>query len=78
MNYKTIIVDCPSYQGNSGGPLFEISEDKKKIGVIGIVSRSVIQVEYLTNSYYKYNNVNISNSGYTVIIPIEFAYELMK
>ncbi len=78
VNYKTIIVDCPSYQGNSGGPLFVISEDKKKIGVIGIVSRSVIQVEYLTNSYYKYNNVNISNSGYTVIIPIEFAFELMK
>ena len=76
----TIIVDCPSYQGNSGGPVFSSSVyEQSNIGLIGIVSRSILQAEQLESSYYKTTvSVNFSNSGYTVIIPIEYALTLMK
>ena len=75
----SIIVDCPSYQGNSGGPVFATSVyDKSNFGLIGVVSRSILHVEQLENSYYKtIVSVNLANSGYTVVIPIEFAKALM-
>lgn len=76
----TIIVDCPSYQGNSGGPVVSSSFlDQSSIGLIGIVSRSILHVEQLESQYYKtVVSVNLNNSGYTVIIPIDFALSLMK
>lgn len=76
----TIIVDCPSYQGNSGGPVVSSSLlDQSSIGLIGIVSRSILHVEQLESNYYKtVVSVNLNNSGYTVIIPIDFALSLMK
>lgn len=75
----TIIVDCPSYQGNSGGPVFATSVyNKSNLGLIGIVSRSILHVEKLESSYYKTTlSVNLANSGYTVVVPIEFAKNLM-
>ena len=75
----SIIVDCPSYQGNSGGPVFASSiYDKSNLGLIGVVSRSILHVEQLESSYYKTTvSVNLSNSGYTVVVPIEFAKSLM-
>jgi hypothetical protein len=75
----SIIVDCPSYQGNSGGPVFATSiYNKSNIGLIGVVSRSILHVEQLESSYYKTTvSVNLANSGYTVVVPIEFAKALM-
>ena len=50
----TIIVDCPSYKGNSGGPVFASSiYDKSNLGLSGVVSRSILHVEQLESSYYK-------------------------
>lgn len=76
----TIIVDCPSYQGNSGGPVFSVSQSSdSNTGLIGIVSRSILHVEELESRYYKTTvSVNLNNSGYTVVIPIDFAQTLMK
>ena len=75
----SIIVDCPSYQGNSGGPVFASSiYDKSNLGLIGVVSRSILHVEQLESSYYKATvSFNLANSGYTVVVPIEFAKSLM-
>lgn len=53
-NYQTIIVDCPSYQGNSGGPVYEFPFGLKDIGMVGIVSRSILLIEQSQNSYYHY------------------------
>ena len=77
----TIIIDCPSYQGNSGGPVFSVALTNRKdpTGLIGVVSRSILQVEELQSSYYHQTvSMNLSNSGYTIIVPIEFAEKLMK
>lgn len=75
----SIIVDCPSYQGNSGGPVFTVSElNANAVGLIGIVSRSILNVETLESSYYRSTvSINFTNSGYTVVVPIQFAVELM-
>lgn len=76
-NLQTIIVDCPSYQGNSGGPVFEFGFRHEKISLIGIVSRSVLLVERMTNQYYQYDNINVTNSGYTVVIPMQIVKNLI-
>ena len=75
----SIIIDCPSYQGNSGGPVFATSMyGKSNLGLLGVISRSILQVEQLESSYYKTTvSVNLANSGYTVVVPIEFAKALM-
>ena len=79
-NRGTIIIDLPSYQGNSGGPVFSYSfYGDSKIGLIGVVSRSILHVEYLDSKYYKATvSMNLTNSGYTVVVPIEYALELMS
>ena len=43
-NKKTIILDCPSYPGNSGGPVIEVEQvnlTQKKFRVIGVVSQFI-------------------------------------
>jgi hypothetical protein len=76
-----IIIDCPIYQGNSGGPVIQV--DQQDIGthvftVIGIVSQFVPFAEYWENKTNKYINVNISNSGYAVVVPIDKVLEIIK
>jgi len=76
---KTIIIDCPSYFGNSGGPVVQVGHPE--IGVttfriIGVVSGFIPFHEEWENKTMKYSHVLKSNSGYTVIEPIEIATEL--
>jgi Trypsin-like peptidase domain len=77
---KSIIIDCPSYPGNSGGPVVEI--DREGLGahftVIGVVSQFVPFEEKSINYPISYQNVNISNSGYTIVMPMDFVLELVK
>ena len=79
-NKRIIIVDCPSYQGNSGGPVLQV--DHPSLGemtfkIIGLVSSFVPFQEEWENKTYRYSYVGISNSGYTVIVPIDAALELV-
>lgn len=81
-NYKlnTIILDCPVYKGNSGGPVVATinkgSETEFKL--IGIVSEFVPFEEKWINDKYGYANVEYSNSGYSIIAPIEIMLELIQ
>jgi hypothetical protein len=79
-NAKSIIIDSPSYPGNSGGPVVEVDRTAfaAKINVIGVVSQFVPFAEKSINYPIPYQNVNISNSGYTVITPMDFVLELVK
>lgn len=79
-NKQIIIVDCPSYQGNSGGPVLQVehpSLDVTSFRIIGLVSSFVPFQEEWENKTYRYSYVGISNSGYTVIVPIDAALELV-
>jgi hypothetical protein len=79
-NGKSIIIDCPSYPGNSGGPVVEVDRNafNAKINVIGVVSEFVPFEEKSVNYPIGYQNISISNSGYTVITPMDFVLELVK
>jgi hypothetical protein len=79
-NKRIIIVDCPSYQGNSGGPVIEVehlSLVSTSFTIIGLVSSFVPLQEEWENKTYRYSYVGISNSGYTVIVPIDVALEMV-
>lgn len=78
-NYKnrTIILDCPVYQGNSGGLAIEISADGKKTNAIGIISQFIPFFELTQSLHFKYLNKNIENSGYSVVVPIDVVLTLL-
>lgn len=76
---KTIILDCPSYPGNSGGPVLEVEEVdpfNRHFQVIGVVSQFVSFAETWVNVTHKYQNLTLSNSGYTVAVPMDAVLEL--
>lgn len=77
---KTIILDCPAYGGNSGGPVLEVEEEgfQRKYRVIGVVSQFVPVAETWFNMTHRYTNTNISNSGYAIAIPMDFVLELIS
>lgn len=78
---KTIIIDCPSYLGNSGGPVLEVENvgiSGKNFRVIGVVSQFVPFAETWVNTTHQYTNLNISNSGYTVVVSMDPVIELVS
>jgi hypothetical protein len=81
-NYKlnTIILDCPVYKGNSGGPVVASIHNglETQFKLVGIVSEFVPFEEKWINDKYGYANVEYSNSGYSIIAPIEIMLELIK
>jgi hypothetical protein len=78
---KTIILDCPSYPGNSGGPVLEVEQVdlvNRRFQVIGVVSQFVPFAETWVNTTHKYQNLTISNSGYAVAVSMDPVLELIK
>ena len=76
---KTIILDCPSYPGNSGGPVLEVENvdlGKKKFKVIGVVSQFIPFSETRANITHKDKNLTISNFGYTIAVSMDPVIEL--
>ena len=77
---RIIIVDCPSYQGNSGGPVVQVEHPSlgaTEYKIIGLVSRFVPFQEEWENKTFRYSYVGISNSGYTIIVPIDVVLEMV-
>lgn len=73
-----IITDCPTYQGNSGGMVFEIELKSNKLYLIGLVSQFVPFEERWKNEAYGYFNTNVYNSGYSVVVPVDAIIELIN
>ncbi len=77
---KTIILDCPAYGGNSGGPVLEVDQvpsGAREFRPIGLVSQFVPAIERWINEPHGYTNTNVYNSGYTVATPMDFVLELV-
>jgi hypothetical protein len=77
---KTIVLDCPSYFGNSGGPVFQISDEifHSDAYIIGIMSQYIPFIDQMQSNITGASNVQVTNSGYSIITPIEYAIDLMK
>ena len=74
---NTFIIDCSAYFGNSGGPVIEIGRDGE-MRVIGLVSRYIPFItEWRNNRETSISNVEYSNSGYSVCIPIDAIYGMI-
>jgi hypothetical protein len=76
---KTIILDCPVYQGNSGGPVIQIVENtgKKEFKIIGIISQYIPFVQSWRNDREKLVNTEYLNSGYSVATSFDLVLELI-
>lgn len=78
---RTIIIDCPSYYGNSGGPVVQVERRdllSTEFKIIGIVSQFVPFKETWVNTTHKTSHWEISNSGYSVVTPIDSVLELIE
>lgn len=76
----TIILDCPVYYGNSGGPVVQVSVvgGKTKHNVIGVVSQFIPYAENWVNQSNKIVHTEISNSGYSVAVAMDYVYEMLS
>jgi len=76
---KTIILDCPSYPGNSGGPVLEVEHvdlGKKNFKVIGVVSQFIPFSESRVNITHKDKKITVPTFGYTVAVSMDAVIEL--
>ncbi len=71
---RSIILDCPAYFGNSGGPVVQVDEQpfSQHFTVIGVV-----------HAYVPYADGGrtfaiMANSGYSVATPMDFVLDLVK
>jgi Trypsin-like peptidase domain len=71
---RTVIVDCPSYRGNSGGPVVELEQDNLmiKLRIIGVVSQFVPLREASEDFTLQFN------SGYSIIQPMDAIIDLAQ
>lgn len=78
---RHIVIDCPVYSGNSGGPVFEVTKlanGKSKTSLIGIISRYIPYRQEWFNLRDNYKNIEYVNSGYSVIISIDIILETVN
>jgi hypothetical protein len=76
----TMIVDCPVYQGNSGGPVVmrqQISMNQWHFRVVGIAVEWIPFLDVWESKRFNYANQAISNSGYSVVEPAEAILSLV-
>lgn len=75
----TIILDCPVYYGNSGGPVVEV--EYRPTGnhhhVIGVVSQFIPFVQQWHNPPSGIVNTEFHNSGYSVAVSMDKVFELI-
>ncbi len=76
----TIILDCPSYYGNSGGPVVEVSVNGlvSEHKVVGVISQFIPFVEEWVNNKSGLKNINSSNSGYSVAVSMDEVFKLIN
>jgi hypothetical protein len=71
---RSIVLDCPVYPGNSGGPAIEVDPEGLgyRLRVVGVVSEFVPFADSA-----KYISM-LSNSGYSIATPMDFVLELTQ
>jgi S1-C subfamily serine protease len=76
---KSIVLDCPVYPGNSGGPVLQADQENagRTLRVIGVVSQFVPFVANTEGSSASLPVAILLNSGYSIATPIDFVLELI-
>jgi S1-C subfamily serine protease len=71
----SIILDCPVYFGNSGGPVLEIDHTglgQYIVRIVGVVS------QYVPYADGGKTFLIMANSGYSVVTPMDYVLEMIK
>ncbi len=73
---RAIIIDCPSYFGNSGGPVVELDREafQTHLSVIGVISQYVPFADTGRSNTF----MILSNSGYSIVTPMDYVLDLVK
>ena len=76
----TLILDCPVYPGNSGGPIIEVRKHPQGDihYVVGVVSQFVPYETKWVNSGNNLSNSNWENSGYSVAVAMDAVFEMLN
>ena len=71
---RSLVLDCPAYFGNSGGPVFEIDRGTTQISfrLIGVVTNYVPFIATDARTF-----VMQTNSGYSVATPMDAVLQLV-
>ncbi len=77
---KTLILDCTTHHGNSGGPVIEVVEDhvgKPSFWLIGMVTEYIpFENKQYLGRRRRLKLSNLENSGYSVVLPTDVILEL--
>lgn len=71
---RQIVIDVPVFPGNSGGPVILVRQNNlttKTTYIIGIVLEFIPFVSKSREEHQMVTNVNIANSGYTIVEPAD-------
>jgi hypothetical protein len=77
---RTIIIDAPAYGGNSGGPVFVVEKDSPlavRMRIVGVVTEFIPYYDIWRSQRLKIDHVEVYNSGYSVVEPMETVRELL-
>lgn len=77
---KTIVLDCLTFFGNSGGPVLQAVDlglGGRRFDVIGVISQYVPFTEVWVNTTLSYGNMQLHNSGYSIAEPMDSVLELI-
>jgi S1-C subfamily serine protease len=74
---RTLIIDCETFPGNSGGPVIEVEQyfAQSNFRVIGLISQFV---PFDNARLPGLGNTTLLNSGYSVVTPMDLVLELIK
>lgn len=77
---QTMVLDCPVYPGNSGGPVIEIEVGRLecRYRLIGVLTQFVPVEESWLNMTFSYSNITLTNSGYSIAVPMDYVLELVN
>jgi hypothetical protein len=78
-NQGTIILDCPVYYGNSGGPVIQVKREGFETihKVIGVISQFIPYYENWQNQSNGLIHTELSNSGYSVAVAMDYVFEML-
>jgi len=79
--YRNFIIDCPTYPGNSGGPVIEKEEinfSQINFRLIGLMSQFVPFEEVWHSKRFGLENRQWQNSGYSIVIPVDAIMDLLS
>lgn len=75
---RTIVIDCPSYPGNSGGLVMQIEQEGLQLlyRAVGVVSEYIPALQPWFDAKGTQQGSGLVNSGYSIVTPVDYVRQL--